>query len=541
MVFAAAIQRQASLRTCAHHEARLKGTMLLTAPNEMLASIVEDVNDAPDNFLRAIIDACISNVAVLDESGAIIYASRAWDLVARNSREMDGGATSYFESCRRVTQSEVDDEADITLADDIQQIIFGNEKEFHRKYYFRSSHESRPFVIHAALLNLPGSTFRVLITHEELPVIPDDIRDSKERLIELLGTRIVAWEGKDKGQRFSYVSEQAVELLGYPLVEWYEPYFLASHIHADDLHPVLAAYEKQTRNAEHFDLTFRMWASDGRLVWIQNLVSISRDSEGATKLHGFMIDISERKHAEETLKDLGARLIAAQEEERRRVARELHDDFNQRLALLSLELEQLGRKLQKPADLRQGIKRLQTQTHEMAAEIHQLAYQLHPSKLDHVGLATAVKSLCAELKESAKLKVTFHQTGFPAPLNRDVTLCVFRIAQECLRNCIKHSGAETARVVLSKTRSAVRLVVSDNGCGFNSQTDVMEKGLGFLSMKERLHPLGGQLNVYSRPMRGTRIEISIPLKSEVKSEGRSVVKFPPKTRFAQEDSLSDSP
>ncbi|HSD48099.1 MAG TPA: histidine kinase, partial [Pyrinomonadaceae bacterium] len=373
---------------------------------------------------------------------------------------------------------------------------------------------SRPFLIHAARLNLPGSTFRVLITHEELPFVRDDFRDSKERLIELLGTRILAWEGEAEGQRFSYVSEHAVEMLGYPVAEWYEPNFLASHLHADDLPWVLAAYEKQTQITEHFDLTFRMWAADGRLVWIQNLISLGSKNEGTTKLHGFMIDVSERKRAEEALKDLGGRLIAAQEEERRRVARELHDDFNQRLAILSLELEQLGQKIQKPIGLRESVKRLQAQAQEIAAEIHRLSYKLHPSKLDHVGLAAAVKSLCTELSERGKLKVEFQQTGFPAVLDRDVTLCVFRIAQEGLRNCAKHSGAETARVVLTKTRNAVRLVVLDNGCGFNTKTASMEKGLGFISMKERLHVLGGRMNVYSRPLRGTRIEISVPLKTE---------------------------
>lgn len=486
--------------------------MLLNPEKETVTSTIQDHNNSPDNLLRAIVDACVSNVAVLDESGSIIYASKARSLLERKSQEVT--APSYFESCRRLTQSELDEEANITLADDIQQILCGNEKEFHRKYYCHALIESRHFVIHAARLNLPGSAFRVLITHEELPFVREDLRDSKERLIDLLGTRILAWEGEVEGQRFTYMSEHAVEMLGYPVTAWYEPKFLASHIHVDDLNGVLAAYERQTRLTEHFNLTFRMWAADGRLVWIQNLISLGPKSEGATKLHGFMIDVSERKRAEEALKDLGGRLIAAQEEERRRVARELHDDFNQRLAVLSLELEQLGQKIQKPLGLRESVKRVQAQAQEIAAEIHRLSYKLHPSKLDHVGLAAAVKSLCAELTESGKLKVEFHQSGFPATLDGDVTLCVFRIAQEGLRNCVKHSGAESARVVLTRTRNAVRLIVNDNGCGFNASTALMEKGLGFISMKERLHLLGGQMNVYSRPLRGTRIEVSVPLKRE---------------------------
>ena len=491
---------------------------MLVSPAKETAS---SINNSPDHSLQAIVDACVSNVAVLDESGSIIYASKAWSLLERNSRQKISAASSYIESCRRFTQSDLDEESNLTLADDIQQILLGNEKEFHHQYYCHSSIDSRPFVIHAARLNLPGSTFRVLITHEELRFIRDEFRDSKERLIEILGTKILAWEGEVEGQRFTYVSENAGEMLGYPVAAWYGPNFLTSHIHADDLHWVLAAYKKQTKVSEHFDLTFRMWASDGRLVWIQNLISLRPQSEGAAKLHGYIIDVSERKRAEEALKDLGGRLIAAQEEERRRVARELHDDFNQRLALLSLELEQLGQKIQKPMSLREGLKRVQAHAQEIAAEIHRLSYKLHPAKLDHVGLAAAVKSLCAELTESGKLKVHFNQTGFPAVLDRDVTLCVFRIAQEGLRNCAKHSGAESARVMLTRTQNAVRLVVSDNGCGFNTKSPLMEKGLGFISMKERLHLLGGEMNVYSKPLRGTRIEISVPLKLKSESPDKS--------------------
>jgi len=301
-------------------------------------------------------------------------------------------------------------------------------------------------------------------------------------------------------------------MLGYPIASWYEPGFLAEHIHADDLPWVLAAYRKQTRLTEHFDLTFRMWASDGTLVWVQNLISAGAENEGTTKLHGYIIDVSERKQAEEAMKDLGGRLIAAQEEERRRVARELHDDFNQRLAVLSVELEQVKQRIQKPLDLRRTIERLQEQAQEIAAEIHRLSYKLHPSKLDHLGLAAAVRSLCAELTESGKLETEFVQTGFPFALDKDITLCVFRIAQEALRNCVKHSRAKSARVMLTRTRTAVRLVVSDSGCGFNTKTASMEKGLGFISMKERLHLLGGELKVNSKPFRGTRIDVSVPLK-----------------------------
>ncbi len=472
-------------------------------------------NSAPEDLLHAIVDACVSNVAVLDESGSIVYASKAWKLPEQdNYPQAAGNATtlSYFEECRRFTQSGSDQEANVTLADDIRSILLAKEKEFHRNYCLQSSASQRPFVMHAARLNLPGPTFRVLITREDLPSAQEDLRDSKERLIELLGTDIMAWEAEVEGQRFTYVSDEAVKMLGFPTSAWYEPNFLASHIHADDVSWVLAAYKKQSHLTEHFNLTFRMWASDGGLVWVQNLISVDTRDGRNLRLHGFIIDISDRKRAEEALKDVGGRLIAAQEEERRRVARELHDDFNQRLAVLSFELEQVRQKIKEPLELRRTLQRLQAQVQEIAAEIHRLSYKLHPSKLDHLGLAAAVKSLCAELTDSGKLKTEFVQSGFPSELDRDITLCVYRITQEALRNCVKHSRAESARVLLTRTRTAVRLVVSDNGCGFNIKTTSMQTGLGFISMKERLHLLGGKLNVYSKPLHGTRIEVSVPLK-----------------------------
>lgn len=494
--------------------------MLSSSAKKVLKPIFRTNKHSPDDLLGAIVDACVSNVAVLDETGSLIYASRAWSGFeqAENTR----AGSTYFESCHRFTQSESDEGAGVTLADDIQHMLFGDEKEFHRRYYFDSLIEPRPFVVHAARLNLSNSSFRVLVTREELPQVQEDFRDSKERLIELLGNRIMSWKGDLEGQRFTYVSDHAVTMLDYPVAAWYEPNFLVSHLYSEDLHWVPAAYQKQVRVAKHFDLTFRLRARDGRLVWVQNLISVSAQSDGTTKLHGFMIDISDRKRTEEALKDLGGRLIAAQEEERRRVARELHDDFNQRLAVLCIELEQLGNNMENSLGLRRSVERLKRQAHELAAEIHRLSYKLHPAKLDHLGLAAAIKSLCAELKESEKLNVEFYQTGFPATVDKDITLSLFRIAQESLRNCVKHSQAQSVRVVLTKTRSAIRLLVSDNGCGFNTNSDLMERGLGFISMKERLHLVGGRINVYSKPLRGTRIEVSVPLKLQPEASVKTI-------------------
>ncbi|HSE33421.1 MAG TPA: PAS domain S-box protein [Pyrinomonadaceae bacterium] len=490
-----------------------------------LTNRIQSSDVLSDETLRALVDACISNVAVLSESGKILYASKAWHLFQRGrtrSAQHFDVTPYYFENCKRVAQSDFEDEAQISLAEDLQQILSGEEREFHHKYHCQTVNQDQPFVMHAARLNLPGSSFRVLITHEDVPLVREEVKHTQARLTQLLETtKVMAWEGEIEPHRFTYVSGQAVKMLGYPTSMWYEPNFLAAHIHPDDRQRVLNVYQKQTTAADHFDLTFRMLDSNGRVVWVQNLVSVTSENRAHGKMHGFMIDISERKRAEEALKYLGSRLIAAQEEERKRVARELHDDLSQRMAVLSIEMEQLGQRIEKPFTLRKHFQRLQLQAQEIASDIHRLSYKLHPSKLDHLGLAAAVKSLCEG--QNGKARIHFHQSGFPADLPKDATLCIFRIAQEVLRNCAKHSGADSVQVLLTKTDHAIRLSIADNGCGFDTKSEVMEKGLGFLSMRERLRLVGGEISIYSQPRRGTRIEVSVPLSpdlSNYKAEGR---------------------
>jgi signal transduction histidine kinase len=226
-------------------------------------------------------------------------------------------------------------------------------------------------------------------------------------------------------------------------------------------------------------------------------------------------DTTRHRRAEEALRDLGGRLINAQEEERSRIARDLHDDLSQRMALLSIELEQLGQQIPgRRKKLSAGIQSLRTKAQEISSELHRVSYQLHPSKLDHLGLAAALKSLCEERSQNREIKIEFTQAGFPAVLPKDVTLCVFRIAQEALHNTIKHSGAQSVQVVLKKSPHAVRLLVSDTGCGFDVDSAIAKKGLGFISMRERLRLVGGEFSILSQPLHGTQLDVLVPLQKQ---------------------------
>ena len=222
-------------------------------------------------------------------------------------------------------------------------------------------------------------------------------------------------------------------------------------------------------------------------------------------------DITHARQTEETLRDLGGRLITAQEEERSRVARELHDDLNQRMALLSVELEQLTlRTPTRQRNLRLSLNNVCERAQEISSEIHRVAYQLHPSKLDHLGLVAAVKSHCLELAAIHEIKIAFKEHGCRGVLPKDVTLCLFRIVQEAFRNVIKHSGAREATVVLNGTPQVIQLSVSDTGRGFVVDSIKSRSGLGLISMRERLRLVGGVMSIHSTA-RGTKLEVSVPL------------------------------
>ena len=339
-------------------------------------------------------------------------------------------------------------------------------------------------------------------------VAPDNTAATLRQLLEK--ARILVWTADLESSRFTFVSNQASEMLGYDIADWYEPGFLAAHLHPEDRERIFPAGLEHFSFADNADLTFRMIAEDGQVVWLHCLVNVKPQKRKAKQITGLMIDITEQEKTREVLTYLGGRLIEAQEKERSRISRELHDDFNQRMALLSIELDQIGREIHEPGN-RRLFEKVQGQVKEISDDIHRLSYRLHPSKLDHLGLAAAVKSLCEEYSDRAKVNIAFHRTGSNASLAKDLELCLFRVAQEALRNCVRHSGAKSIEVELARGKEAIRLRVSDNGCGFDTNSDRMQSGLGFISMKERLHIVGGELQVHSRPLQGTRVEVLVPL------------------------------
>ena len=274
---------------------------------------------------------------------------------------------------------------------------------------------------------------------------------------------------------------------------------------------------------------YRLRRADGEYRWVLDS-GVPRFVPGGAFAGyiGSCIDITERKHAEAELResaaallasnqqnqDLAGRLITAQEDERRRVARELHDDFNQRLALLSVQMELLG---ESESDIDAGERsgRMAAQLRELSSDVHNLSHQLHPVKVEQLGLVTAAQSCCDDLAKQSGLDIEFAAESVPADLAPAISLCLYRIIQESLRNVVRHSQAKAARVQLWGDNGNLRLTVTDNGQGFDMTEASHAGGLGLVSMQERMRLLQGAIAVSSSPGQGTRVEATMPLPAAV--------------------------
>jgi PAS domain S-box-containing protein len=282
-------------------------------------------------------------------------------------------------------------------------------------------------------------------------------------------------------------------------------------IHPDDLKRVEAAVAEALQTKEPYSAECRIVRTDGQIRWIaaRGRYYFSADGEPERML-GIATDITELKLAEEALNNLSGRLIQAQEDERRRIARELHDDFQQRIAVVAIDLENLADEIAWDGAANEKLRELWNSVGELGSDLHTLSHRLHSTTLDTLGLAAALRALCEEFTARHEIDVVFVEQDVPRKIPPEAALCLFRIAQEALQNVRKHSRAKTAEVRLERMGDNVHLSVSDPGVGFDSANGARRDGIGIRSMEERLRLVKGSLAIHSRPLEGTRIEASVP-------------------------------
>jgi PAS domain S-box-containing protein len=249
----------------------------------------------------------------------------------------------------------------------------------------------------------------------------------------------------------------------------------------------------------------------GRIVYTESSASVIRSRQGDPQyLVGQVLDITERKKAEEALAEMSRKLIAAQEQERARIARELHDDINQRLAILAIGLEQLQ---DNPAEVRSRVQELRKQTTEISNDVQTLSHELHSSKLEYLGMVAGMKSWCKEFAERQGMQIDFRH-DVQVSLPPEIGLSLFRVLQEALNNAVKHSGVKRVEVQLREDSGEIHLTVADLGRGFDVETAMRGKGLGLISMRERVRLVNGTITIDSKPLRGSTIHVTLPLISQ---------------------------
>jgi PAS domain S-box-containing protein len=326
-----------------------------------------------------------------------------------------------------------------------------------------------------------------------------------------------------------YGAEKAEEILGMTLEQ------MMDHSRSYDLELIRSFVRSGYRvvgaesndsdpqgHLRHFSRSLDGVVEDGRLVraWLHQHETTQQ------KLAEEGLRESERvlRRNDEDLRRLAGQLIYAQEEERRRLARELHDDLSQRLAILSMDADALQQELSESEEsLRTRIRDVQSRIVEFSTEIHGISRRLHPSIIETLGLARAIASECSNFAQREHIEVQCDAQPIPAGVSSDVSLCIFRIVQEGLRNVARHAHASKVRVGLNVEEGALHLCIQDDGVGFNSDEGGKRRGLGLASINERIRLIQGCVTIDSAPGKGTVIGVSVPLEKGALPQSPSAV------------------
>lgn len=281
-------------------------------------------------------------------------------------------------------------------------------------------------------------------------------------------------------------------------------------LHEEDRHRAVTAFHSAAAFRRGVDVNVRLRVDDSFRSWsFVGQPYCTQDGE-VEMFVGAAHDTTAAEDAQRRLRELGTRLVAAQESERARIARDLHDDIAQRIALLTVKLASATKTRPFSAALaRRTLTEARDMLYDLTKGIHLLSCELHPPKLTVRGLGLTLKPLCDEIAASSGITVQFTEDAEPVEVSEDTALCVFRVMQEALQNAVKHSGARRIDVRLRLDASSVTLWVSDDGTGFDPSS-ARSMGLGLMTMRERVELSGGRLRIISEPACGTVVEAIVP-------------------------------
>jgi len=341
------------------------------------------------------------------------------------------------------------------------------------------------------------------------------LRESEQRFRSLVDTApVMVWMcGAD--MQCTFLNKPWLDFTGHPLEKQLGSGWLEC-VHPDDLPKCADLCRYAFEAMRSFVSEYRIRRNDGNYRWILDNGVPRFEPDGTfVGFIGTCIDITERKEAEGRLRQLSSQLIHAQETERFRIGQELHDDLSQRAAVLALRLSDLSRNHNQNQPLKNEFDRMREQVVDLCKDIARVSHQLHPITLNRLGLAVALRSLSEQVTDNQRAVLFLCDDELP-PLESHLSIALYRIAQQALRNALTHSGASCIEVELKATETNISLSIRDTGCGFDVAS-IASSGLGLSGMAERMRNADGDLTIRSSPGNGTAIIATAPLVSSKKS------------------------
>ena len=394
------------------------------------------------------------------------------------------------------------------------QVLDGNDVHYERETNFQGIGKRWTSATYRPTLGMDGTVtgwVAVVLDITARKRAEEALRESEEKFRSVfrdagVGMVIVSPEGRFLGANTAFCG-----YLGYTEEELREK-TVESITFADDW----PAFSKKLQELLAGESSFqwfdkRCLHKSGRIVYTQSSASLIRSSDGTPQYFvGEVLDITSRIEAEAELCEMTRKLIAAQEQERARIGRELHDDINQRLGMLAVELEQLQAN---PFEIEARTQEIRQRAIEISDDVQALSHDLHSSKLEYLGVAAGIRSWCREFAQRQKMEIDFKST-LRSVLPIEVGRTLLRVLQEALHNASKHSGVNHAEVRLREQSGEIHMLISDSGKGFELEPALQGKGLGLTSMQERVRLLRGTILIKSKPMGGTTIHVRVPVEAE---------------------------
>jgi PAS domain S-box-containing protein len=471
-------------------------------------------------FISAILHAAKDLlVMVLDREGRIVYFNRASQRLTGYSLEEVKG--------RQLWDFLLIPEEEAAVRTAFHEVLGGAQKQLENYWVAKDGRRLRVKCSHTVAKSERGSAESVIKTGIDITERHEARRraqESEATVQAIMQSAAGAILASDKEGRIQFANDMAAKIYGYgpgELIGRPVESLVPTRLRKDHLLR-RAAWFAEPHNMS-LDVDVAGLRKDGTEFPIEINLSYISASEGNLCV-AFISDITERKKSEQTLlqykehlQRLTAALLFAQESGNREVARELHDVFSQELAAIGMEISSLKEEAQSGADLISHLSDLGKKIARLAAEIHQTSRELHPAILEELGLEPALRQECQSFEQRSGIPTEFTAEAVPTGLPDDVALCLYRVAQESLRNVHKHAAdAEIVRVSLVGSLEGITLRIEDTGDGFELEEALKKGGLGFISMEERVRLVNGTLTIRSQPGKGTTVTAVVPLKLEKK-------------------------